>query len=123
MGHQDEKDSPAPGFPTGFAEAAFLDQLPRDGLLRVKVDDLDIAIADVDGNVVAVSDLCLRCNGSLASGTVSQAKLKCGRCGWKYDPTHGSLEGLPALRIETHEVRVVDGRIFVATSARWLAVS
>ena len=110
-----EKDNPAIALPSGFAEAASLAQLLQDGLLRVTVGDLDIALTSVDGNVVAVGDLCLRCSSSLASGTLGRRKLTCARCGWQYDLARGCLAGLPALRIETHEVRVVEGRLFVAT--------
>ena len=123
MRQQGENDISAIVPPSGFEEAASLDQLPPDGLLRVTVGDLDIAMARVDGHVVAVSNLCLRCSGSLASGTVRRRKLTCVRCGWQYDLARGCLAGLPALRIEAHEVRVVDGRLFVATSPPLHAVS
>ena len=64
-----------------------------------------IAIFEVDGNVRAIEDGCLRCGSSLTTGKLDGAVVTCRVCGWQYDIASGCLVGLPALRVPTCRVR------------------
>jgi len=69
---------------------------------------------NMDGDVVAIGDLCLRCGSPLSTAALAGAQLTCSTCGWQYDMRRGCVVGLPALAIERHEVRVENGHLFVA---------
>ena len=100
----------------GFVEVGCSAQLPPGANMRVTVGETDLTLVNVDGRVVAVGDLCLRCGGSLSAARLSSGLLTCTGCGWQYDVVRGCVEGLPNLRIEMHEVRSEDGRLLVASA-------
>lgn len=101
---------------TGFMEVGNLAELPAGSTLRITVGEADLTLVNVDGRVVAIGDVCLRCSRSLSTAALDGGSLICGGCGWKYDVLRGCVEGLPNLRIEMHEVRVEDGRLFVSSA-------
>lgn len=100
----------------GFVEVGSLAQLPGGTTMRVTVGVADLTLVNVDGRVIAVGDLCLRCGRSLSTAPLAGGSLTCRGCGWKYDVQRGCVDGLPNLRIETHEVRAKDGRLLVASA-------
>lgn len=116
MCEQDEGEGHLLSDQPGFVEVCSLAQLPRGTNMRVSVGVADLTLVNVDGRVIAVGDLCLRCGRSLSTASLADGLLTCGGCGWKYDVPRGCVEGLPNLRIETHEVRAEDGRLFVASA-------
>ena len=99
-----------------FIEVAALDQLPPGSALHVSIAGMSVALFNVDGRVVAIGDLCIRCGASLSSGILSGSMLSCGRCGWHYNLATGTVDRLPVLRIDTLELQVVQGRILLARS-------
>lgn len=100
----------------GFLEVGTLDQLPPGAALHVAVGAAELALVNMDGHVVAIGDLCLRCGGPLSTAALAGPRLTCSRCGWQYDVEQGCVVGLPELAIERHEVRVDDGHLFVAVA-------
>lgn len=100
----------------GFLEVGSLARLPAGTSMRVTVGASDLLLVNVDGHVVAMGDLCLRCSRSLSTATLSGRVLTCGGCGWKYDVEHGRVDGLPSLQTEMHAVAVDDGRLLVASA-------
>jgi nitrite reductase/ring-hydroxylating ferredoxin subunit len=84
--------------------------------MRVTAGASDLLLVNVDGRVVAIGDLCLRCGSSLSAASLAGRVLTCRGCGWKYDVERGCVEGLPSLRTELHEVSVDDGRLLIASA-------
>lgn len=115
----DRNDEPArsAGAVAGFIEVGTLDQLPPGAALHVSVGEATLAVVNMDGDVVAIDDLCVRCGGPLSTAALAGGQLTCSRCGWRYDVKRGCVVGLPALAIDRHEVRVEDGHLFVAVGA------
>jgi nitrite reductase/ring-hydroxylating ferredoxin subunit len=94
-------------------DAGLLEQLAPGSIARVRGRVHDLAVGNRQGAVFAVTDLCLCCSHSLSQGTWTDGLLTCPHCGWQYDVECGAVAGLPALRIETHRVRIEGGHIFV----------
>ena len=117
MSHRQDDPACLAAAVPGFFEVGTLDQLPPGAALRVAVGASDLALVNVDGHMVAIGDLCLRCGGPLSTATLAGAQLTCSGCGWQYDVEQGCVVGLPELAIERHEVRVDDGHLFVAVAA------
>jgi nitrite reductase/ring-hydroxylating ferredoxin subunit len=113
MGEQHEERAAA-GAAGRFVEVGLVEGLPPCAAFRAAIGGMDVSVVNVEGRIFAVGDLCLRCGGSLAAGRTCGMHLTCSACGWRYDLGCNCVVGLPALRIETHEVRVEAGRIFVA---------
>ena len=111
--HDDPAAAPAA---TGLVEVGTLAQLPPGSTMKVAVGHVDLTLANLDGTVVAVGDLCLRCSQSLSTGTVSRGVLTCSCCGWQYDLSRGHVLALPALKIEMHDVNIEEDRLLVSSS-------
>lgn len=98
-----------------FVDVGSLKRLPSGTTTPVTVGVEIFTLVHVDGRVIAVGDLCLRCGRSLSAASFAEGLLTCRGCGWKYDVHRGCVDGLPRLRIETHEVCVRDGRLLLAS--------
>lgn len=95
-------------------DAGLLEQLAPDAVVRVVGGEFqDIALVNHRGTVFALTDLCLRCSHPLSKGTLTGGLLTCPNCGWQYDVEGGCVAGLPDLRVETHEVRIQEGHMYI----------
>jgi len=117
-GMVETKNEDISGAPTAspVVEVATLAQLPPGSAMKVAVGHVDLTLVNDDGTVVAVGDLCLRCSHSLSTGTVHRGVLTCECCGWQYDLSHRHVLAVPELKIEMHDVRIEDDRLFLPSS-------
>jgi nitrite reductase/ring-hydroxylating ferredoxin subunit len=81
----------------------------------VCVDRAKVALFNLDGRIYALSDFCVRCGASLASGLVTGTHVTCRECSWCYDIISGRLIELPALATDRFEVKINDGHVLVST--------
>jgi len=98
-----------------FVDIARLDQVAPARGLAVPIANGVVALFNVNGRIFAVDDSCVRCGSSLAAGTLRGVDVTCSGCDWQYDVTTGCVNGIPALQIDTFEVKAVDSRIMVAS--------
>jgi nitrite reductase/ring-hydroxylating ferredoxin subunit len=73
-----------------------------------------VALFRVDDAVYATEAWCLRCGAAISDGYLHGREVACRRCDWHYDVATGCVLGLPALRLQMFEARVIDGQIMVA---------
>ena len=83
----------------------------------VNVAGTAVVLFNINGQIFAIDDVCMRCGWSLAAGKLHATLIRCSSCGWQYDVTTGCVMGVPALRIPTFEAKVADAAILVATTA------
>ena len=95
--------------PSTGMKVARQEQLSRDSGLVVMAACDAVALFQVDGLVVGLSNWCLRCGSSLGSGAVRNSQVACPGCDWRYDLATGAVVGIPALRVDMFDVRVIDG--------------
>jgi 3-phenylpropionate/trans-cinnamate dioxygenase ferredoxin component len=91
-----------------------LSELPPGGRRLVEWEDLEIAVFNCAGDVVAIEDRCSHDNGDLADGELDEAncRVECPRHGSWFDLHTGQPLNLPAyVAIETFPVRVEGGLI------------
>jgi nitrite reductase/ring-hydroxylating ferredoxin subunit len=100
-----------------FVEVAELSRIAPGAGTMVTVAANSVAIFNVDGRLFAVDDACLRCGGSLASGTLLGHLVTCSRCDWRYDVTTGAVQGVPLLRTSCFDVKIADSHVLVSTTA------
>ena len=106
--------------PARLVRIARLDQLASGRGVAFAVAGDAVALFRVGGQTLAIDDACARCGSSLASGTLRGATVACAGCGWEYDVRTGAVSGVPALRIDTFEVTVVDSVVMLAVEPAWL---
>jgi nitrite reductase/ring-hydroxylating ferredoxin subunit len=75
------------------------------------VGDSVVALFNIDGCLFAIDDTCVCCGSSLSKGKLEPHQVICADCGWQYDLVTGCVAGLPALRIDRYDVKVVDAHL------------
>jgi len=97
-----------------FVEVARVDHIATGAPVVVIVRETAVAVFKVAERLFAVDDACVRCGSSIAAGSLCGSEVTCSGCDWRYDVTNGQVNGVPALHIDTFEVRTVGGRVMVA---------
>lgn len=95
-----------------FVDVASIDQIAPGSALAVTVAADRIALFNMGGHLYAVDDCCARCGSSLAEGTLDGTTVSC-KCGWKYEVTTGCVNGIPALQVDTFEVKIDRSRVML----------
>ena len=101
-----------------WVDVAPLAELPPGARVVVDVDDVEVAVFNIDGNLLAVEDVCTHDGGELASGELEGDTIICPRHGAKFCLRTGKVLSPPAYeplavmstRIEGGVVQVRDDR-------------
>lgn len=91
---------------------ARLDDLAKGTIRRVKVGKRDVALARVDDDVFALSDVCRHAFGPLSHGFVDNYIVACPWHGWRYDVRTGETDH-PDADVTTYPVTIRDGEVLV----------
>lgn len=72
-----------------------------------------LCVANLDGEIYAMDNICLHWGGPLGRGVIHQGKVVCPWHGWCFDPKTG--EGPPKAkgRLEVFKVRIEEEEVFV----------
>jgi len=98
-----------------FVEVGRAEQIPPGKGIVVRVDGKDVAIFNVDGTIYAMDDSCRHQGLSLGTSKLEGKVVTCRGHGWKYDVTNGSTLASPGYGVAAYPVKVVEGKIMVAT--------
>lgn len=86
--------------------ADFADGKPH----KVTVDDLDVCVVQVDGELHAIDDLCTHAEVSLSEGDVINCTIECWMHGATFDLKTGEPLGPPATTpVHVHTVTLSEG--------------
>jgi len=91
-------------------------ELPPGGMRLVEWEDLEIAVFNCKGEILAIEDRCSHDNGTLVEGELDQetCTVECPRHGSRFDLHTGKPLTLPAyLPVETFPVTIEDEMIKV----------
>ena len=96
---------------------AQLNEVPRLGARKVKTDTADIALFRTgDDQVFAIKDQCPHKGGPLSQGIVHGTSATCPLHNWKVDLTNGDVLGPDEGCVNTYQVKVEEGTIYLSTS-------
>ena len=97
-----------------FVKAANLSDVPQGRLKVFEVGDEDIALANVEGEIFAVANVCTHDDGPLGEGYLFDDEVECPRHGARFCLKTGEVLCAPAFEdIDSYPVRVRNGRIEV----------
>jgi nitrite reductase/ring-hydroxylating ferredoxin subunit len=83
----------------------------------VLVRETRILLANVDGRIYAISDICSHAMAYLSEGFLDGAVVECPLHGAQFDVPTGKTLSPPADKdIKTYEVTVADGRVLVESA-------
>jgi 3-phenylpropionate/trans-cinnamate dioxygenase ferredoxin subunit len=98
-----------------FIKVCPVAEIPAEGVIAVKVEDVTVAVARSGDRVYAVSDLCSHAEVSLSEGEVYDGTIECWLHGSCFDLRTGEPTNPPATRpIGTYQVQIRDGDVYIA---------
>jgi nitrite reductase (NADH) small subunit len=88
--------------------------LPANNEAReVPCGDRMICIANVNGTITAMDNVCLHRGGPLGQGLIEKGKLVCPWHGWAWDPQTGQAVHNPAAKLNVYPIRIENGNLLV----------
>ena len=97
-----------------FVKIAAKSELPSSGEAReFACGDKMICVANIDGTLTAMDNVCLHRGGPLGQGVVDGGKVICPWHGWSYDVRSGAFTVIPTLKVKTYRVEKQENGIFV----------
>ena len=97
-----------------FKKVAKLSDLPEGEMAGVEVDGDNVLVANVDGTVCAVSDICPHIDALLSEGYLDDNIVECPLHASVFDVTSGAvLEGPASENLERYQVAIEGDDIYV----------
>lgn len=94
---------------------ARLEDVPPGTVKTFFVGDQHLALANVEGEIYAIQDVCTHDGGPLGDGEIDGYEVECPRHGARFDLRTGAVRSFPAVvGITTYAVTVEDSEIKVA---------
>ncbi len=97
-----------------FVEAAELDAVKTGKMMRISIQDQDILLANVDGTIYAVDNICSHEDASLYNGALKGRCVECPLHGSLFDLADGKPQTEPATEaIRTYPVKIKNNMILI----------
>jgi 3-phenylpropionate/trans-cinnamate dioxygenase ferredoxin subunit len=96
-----------------FVKVCPIEDIPDDEPLAVEIDGVPVAICKVNGKFYVIEDVCPHQGSSYEGGEIDGEVLTCPLHGWRTNVVTGKSLESEAIEIETYEVRVEDGFLYV----------
>jgi len=82
-------------------------------IIDTKVNDKDILITKVDGELFACKDLCPHEEIKISLGCIQNSRLKCSLHGFTFDLTTGECDNTDVENLQTYKIKAEDNKILV----------
>jgi nitrite reductase/ring-hydroxylating ferredoxin subunit len=97
-----------------FVRIAAKSDLPASGEAReFACGDKTICIANVDGALSAMDNVCLHRGGPLGQGVVMGGRVVCPWHGWEYDPKTGAASHDPGAKVAVYPIKLEGDNVMV----------
>jgi len=104
---------------SAFVTVAKVGEIEPGTVKVVRVDDVPIGVANVDGEFYAFADVCTHDDGPVAEGELDGYQIECPRHGARFDIRTGVVKLLPAVvPIPVYPLQVVGDEIQVKSERR-----
>lgn len=101
-----------------FIAVAAVEELGAGERLFLEVDGLPIALFNIEGQYLAIADVCSHDEGPVAEGELHGDQIECPRHGARFDLSTGKALSLPAVvDIPIYPVKVQDGMILIGVAS------
>lgn len=97
-----------------WRKVALAADVPTGGMLRVAVEDDDIALYHLEDGFYATSDVCTHASESLTTGALVGHIVACPKHGGKFDVRTGQATAFPCvIPLQTYDVEVREGEVWL----------
>lgn len=101
-----------------FVRVCNRSELPDPGEVKeFEVNGRMVCIANVDGQIHAMSNVCVHRGGPLGQGSVERGRVVCPWHGWEFNPETGAALHNPQHRVDTYEIRIDGEDVAIALPA------
>jgi nitrite reductase (NADH) small subunit len=98
-----------------FIKLATQSELPAEGEAKeFTCGDKVICVANLNGAITAMDNVCLHRGGPLGQGVIEGNKLVCPWHGWQWDLKTGEAAHNPAAKVAVYPIKVEGGEVLVA---------
>ena len=73
----------------------------------------NICVANVNGTITAMDNVCLHRGGPLGQGVIEKGKVVCPWHGWAWDPSTGQAVHNPNARLAVYPIRIENGDVLI----------
>jgi len=99
---------------SNFVKLAAESELPPQGEAKeFSLGDRVICVANVNGTISAMDNVCLHRGGPLGQGMIEGDKLVCPWHGWQYDAKTGEAVHNPAAKLTIYPLKVEAGDVMI----------
>jgi len=75
--------------------------------------DKTVCVANVNGTVTAMENICLHRGGPLGQGEIENGKVVCPWHGWEWDPGTGQATHNAKAKLEVYPLKVENGDVLI----------
>jgi nitrite reductase (NADH) small subunit len=89
-------------------------ELPPEGAVKeFPCGEKVICVANVNGIISAMDNVCLHRGGPLGQGSIEGGKVVCPWHGWQWDPKTGEAAHNPNAKIAVYSIKIENGGVMV----------
>jgi nitrite reductase (NADH) small subunit len=97
-----------------FVKLTSQSELPAEGEAKeFPCGDKIICVANVNGEITAMDNVCLHRGGPLGQGVIEGNKVVCPWHGWQFDPKTGEATHNPKARLAVYDLEIKDGEVMI----------
>lgn len=97
-----------------WVDVAGTEEIESGGYVLTEIGGIEIAVFNIDGDFLAIEDICTHDGGTLAEGELEGYEIECPRHGARFDLRTGRVTAPPAFEdAVTYATRICNGRIEV----------
>jgi nitrite reductase (NADH) small subunit len=79
----------------------------------VNGQDRTICVANVNGTISAMDNICLHRGGPLGQGMIEGNKVVCPWHGWAWDPKTGAADQNPNTKVAVYPLKIENGDVLI----------
>jgi nitrite reductase (NADH) small subunit len=97
-----------------FQKIANRSELPPENEVKeFACGDRMICVANVNGEITAIDNVCLHHGGPLGQGVIAAGKVVCPWHGWVFDPKTGVLDFNENAKLAVYPIKIEDGDVLI----------
>jgi nitrite reductase (NADH) small subunit len=97
-----------------FVKIASASELPPNNEAKeFPCGDKTICVANVNGVISAMANVCLHRGGPIGQGVVEKGKVVCPWHGWAWDPKTGEAAHHPSVRVAVYPLKIENGEVLI----------
>jgi nitrite reductase/ring-hydroxylating ferredoxin subunit/Fe-S cluster biogenesis protein NfuA len=94
--------------------ACALEEIPENGVFAARIDGHDMVLSRRGQAVSCFENACAHLGLSIHDGKIENGAITCPHHGFRYDLATGECLTAPEVQLQSHAVRVIDGRVEIA---------